>query len=202
MTRYQVKPQQHLGELAEFLDFVKSLAPRSYCEIGCKFGGLLWKVAGAMPPKSKLVAVDLPNSHWGRSESEGSLRECVRELKRAGHDAHLIMGDSTSAPVIDAVEKAGPFDLIFIDANHTEKYVRRDFQHYGVMGKVICFHDIAWNNPTPPNRMAIEVPKVWAEIKEANKGTATFHEIKLDTKWNEKENRHECHNGIGILTWR
>ena len=185
------KAQQHPQELDEFLQFVRDEKIESYCEIGCKFGGLLWQVAQCLPAKARVVAVDMPNSHWGRTGSLESLQNCVRTLRNRGHDAHLILGDSTAAPIIEQVKKLSPWDLIFIDANHTEPYVRKDFGNYGTLANVVCFHDIGWNNPTPPGRMAIEVPKVWADIKKVCEFSATFREIKHDNG----------HNGIGILKW-
>ena len=112
-----------------------------------------------MPKGSRLVAVDQPNGPWGRTDSQISLTECVGELKRIGHDAHLFFGDSTSAKVIDEVRGLAPFDVMFIDANHTAPFVRKDFASYGQLARYCCFHDIGWNNPTPPGRMAIDVPE-------------------------------------------
>src|SRR5262245_12575907 len=189
---YVKKIQQHHRELEEFLRFIQQGNIRSYLEIGCKYGGLLWTVASVMPPKSRLVAVDLPHGAWGRSDSEFPLQECCKELGRRGHDVTLFIGDSTSPPLVEKVRALAPFDCVFIDANHTEKYVRTDFTNYGRLAKFCCFHDISWNNPTPPNRLAIEVPKVWAELKQTFHDTAKFREIKHDSG----------HNGIGILKWR
>jgi predicted O-methyltransferase YrrM len=189
---YLVKPQQHLEELADFIAFLKGKKIKSYLEIGCKFGGWLWAVVQqAMPPKIRVVGVDLPNGPWGRSESLASLNECFAHLSRQGHDAHLFIGDSTNKSVVEKVKALSPFDVIFIDANHTEAYVTKDFSSYGRMGNIICFHDIGWDNPTPPGRMAIDVPKVWRGLKETYKDQASFSEIKRDKR----------HNGIGILQW-
>jgi cephalosporin hydroxylase len=188
---YASKVQQHPRELQEFLDFVREQKIESYCEIGCKFGGLLWQVAQAMPPHSKLVAVDMPNQAWGRSDSAESLQHCIIKLRELGHDVHLFLGDSTSPAIIERVKGLAPFDLLFIDANHTEGFVRKDFQNYGTLANIVCFHDIGWNNPTPPGRLAIEVPKVWADIKKVYEFAATFQEIKHDNG----------HNGIGIMRW-
>lgn len=191
LPSYVKKVQQHPQELIDFIQFIRDKNVKSYCEIGCKYGGSLWSVAHAMPPKSRVVAVDLPFGHWGRSDSEAPLRECVKHLQREGFDAHLIIGDSTTPQVIEAVRALAPFDCIFIDANHTEHYVRTDFTNYGRLAKFCCFHDIGWNQPTPANRLPIEVPMVWAELKETFREQAKFREIKHD----------KGHNGIGILKW-
>jgi cephalosporin hydroxylase len=193
MGHYTNKPQQHLGELAAFLDVVERLAPRSYCEIGCKFGGLTWAVSRKMPKGSTIVGVDLPHGQWGRSDSEASLRDCFGHLFAEGYNSELIIGDSTNENVIDRVRAKSPYDLLFIDANHTEKYVRLDWQNYKHLGKTICFHDIS-AGPRKPGRLPIEVPKVWEEIKRDYADLATFEEIRLDPTRND--------NGIGILQWR
>jgi Methyltransferase domain len=191
LPRYIKKIQQHPQELLEFTDFIRQANIKSYLEVGCKFGGMLWSVAHAMPNKGRVVAVDLPFGAWGRSDSEEPLRQCVKELKGEGFDAHLFIGDSTAPHIVQAVQKLGPFDCVFIDANHTEPYVRKDFGNYAHLGRHACFHDIGWNNPTPPNRLAIEVPKVWATLKIDLAERATFREIKRDNG----------HNGIGIISW-
>jgi cephalosporin hydroxylase len=187
---YIKKIQQHPQELVEFTDFIRQSGVHSYLEIGAKYGGSLWAVATAMVT-GRVVCVDLPHGHWGRSDSENPLKECVKHLKRNGFDAYLFLGDSTAPNIVEAVRALAPFDCILIDANHTEPFVRQDFLNYGKLGKYCCFHDIGWNNPTPPNRLPIEVPKVWAELKETFRETAKFREIKHDNG----------HNGIGILQW-
>jgi cephalosporin hydroxylase len=188
---YASKVQQHLGELEQFLKYVREHKFRSYCEIGCKFGGLVWQVAQALEPRSKIVCVDMPNQAWGRSDSEESLRNCADALRKLGHDVHLFVGDSTRPDIVESVKALAPFDLMFIDANHTEKYVRADFGNYGTLTNVLCFHDIGWRQVTPPGRLPNEVPKVWANIKELYRFGATFREIMLDNG----------HNGIGIMEW-
>ena len=188
---YVKKIQQHPAELLEFIKFIRDRDIRSYLEIGCKYGGSLWTVAHAMSTKGRVVAVDLPHGHWGRSDSEVPLRECVNELQRKGYDAHLFIGDSTDVNIIAKVQALAPFDCVFIDANHTEIYVRSDFTNYGRLARYCCFHDIGWNNPTLPGKLPIEVPKVWAELKETFKNQAGFREIKHDNG----------HNGIGIIKW-
>jgi len=189
---YLTKVQQHPQEIQEFVAFLADKKIASFLEVGSKFGGTLWMITRIMPKGSRVVSVDLPNSHWGRSESQESLVACMNELRREGYDAHLFLGDSTNPDIVKQVVKLAPFDAVFIDANHTEQYVRRDFANYGRLGRICCFHDIGWNNPTPIGRMAIEVPKVWAELKDTHGQHATFSEIRHDIG----------HNGIGILQWR
>lgn len=187
---YLTKPQQHPDEIREFCEFLKQKQIASYLEVGSKFGGALWLVTRIMPKGSRVVSVDLPNSHWGRSESQPSLEACIAHLRRDGYDARLFLGDSTAPDIVERVTALAPFDAIFIDANHTEPYVRKDFANYGKLSRIVCFHDVGWN-PANPHKMPIEVPKVWAELKTAYRDQATFYEICHDNG----------HNGIGILQW-
>lgn len=176
--------QQHDGEFNQFLEIIKRENVRSYLEIGCKWGGTLWRVACALPKGSKIVAVDLPH---GKRETEPHLLECVNELRKLGYDVSLFLTDSTDAQTIEAVGHHAPFDLVFIDANHTEPYVRKDWANYGPMGRMVAFHDIGWIARPQPGKLPIDVPRVWNEIK------ADHRHIEIK----------ECprDNGIGVL-WR
>jgi cephalosporin hydroxylase len=179
---YIRETKQHPKELLEFQNFIRETGVKSYLEIGGKYGGSLWAVAQAMG-SGKVVAVDL--------HGEMALQQCIKQLKKQyGFDAQLFIGDSTAEHIVKAVHSLAPFDLVLIDANHLEPYVRKDFAHYGPLAKYCCFHDVGWI--PHPGYAPIEVPKVWKELKETFKDQADFREIKHDNG----------HNGIGILTWR
>jgi len=182
-----VKALQHPAELARFVGLVAREGVRSYLEIGCKFGGTFAAVTRAMPSGSRAVAVDLPagNKHW--AQSRVALTACVAELKRLGYDTHLIWGDSTDDAVVSQVSALGPFDLILIDGGHTLPFVRADWMHYGPMGRIVAFHDIAWSRPPDWTGYQIDVPLFWTNIKESYR----HEEIRLDPTGRD--------NGLGIL---
>lgn len=74
----------------------------------------------------------------------------------------LVCGDSTSARVLNIVKALGPYDFIFIDANHTYEYVKKDFNNYKeflVTGGVIGLHDV--DCPDWPG-----IKQFWNELKE------------------------------------
>ena len=180
---------QNSGELSQFISVLRADNVRSYLEIGSKFGGSLWRIANALPIGSRVVSVDLPHGDTSFKVSLPALQECVATLKARGYDAHLIVGDSTDQNIVSKVSEFGPYDACFIDANHTEPYVRTDWKNYGPLCRLVAFHDIGHHREggMPSGKKPIEVPKVWNEIKKG------FHhkEIRLDKR----------DNGIGVL-WR
>lgn len=182
---------QNPMEIEDLVRILRSENARSYLEIGCKFGDSLWKVANALPRDSKIVAVDLPHGDKSFKESLPPLQECVNALRARGYQASLIIGDSTDPKVIEDVKKLGPYDAVFIDANHTLPYIRKDWENYGPLGKLVAFHDIGFYRAggMPPGKKPIEVPTFWKELKESGKyRTVEFRRDRQD-------------NGIGVV-WR
>ncbi|WP_029581954.1 class I SAM-dependent methyltransferase [Bradyrhizobium sp. URHD0069] len=178
-----MKKLQREEEIAWFVNLLSRENVRSYLEIGSKFGGSLERVAMALRAGSRIVSVDMPG---GTGASRPHLEACVERLKGHGYDAHLILGDSTAPEIIAQAAALGPFDAVFIDANHLLPYVTKDWENYGPLGRIVAFHDIAYV-PKPGNPKEIEVPQFWNSIK----GGYRFEECKLDGP----------HNGIGVL-WR
>lgn len=183
------KMLQYPQEFTEFLGIICELGVRSYLEIGAKFGGSLYRVGMVMPAGSECVAVDLPvgTQHW--SESEISLRKVSEELNTAGRKCTIILGDSTDPNVVQqVVASRATYDMVLIDANHTEPYVRKDWANYGKLAeKAVVFHDIAWSRPADWRGTPIHVPGVWREIREGRH----FSELKYDPTRRD--------NGIGII---
>lgn len=177
---------QDLKEFDQFLKFIRKHNVKSYLEIGSKHGGSFWRISTSLPKGSRVVSVDLPHGDTSFKESEPNLKACVEELKRRGYDAHLILGDSTEPEIVEKARSLGPYDLVFIDANHTEAYVRKDWDNYKICSNIIAFHDIGWRaRPAPSKKMPIEVPIVWAELKQLYRNV----EIRCCVQ----------DNGIGIL---
>lgn len=156
---------QDEAEIAAFADLVRSEGVTSYLEIGSKFGGSLQRVANAMPVGSRVVSVDLPKGTKAWPQSEPSLRNVVNELKKDGYEAHLIWGSSQDPKTIEQVRKLGPFDCIFIDADHRMPGVTADWENYGPMGSMVAFHDIAWMRASTWVGTRIDVPEFWCRLK-------------------------------------
>lgn len=188
MRTFEKEVLQVETEITRFAEILTLEGVTSYLEVGTKFGGSFWRAARALPVGSRVVAVDMPRGTKMWPVSEGSLKECVAELKRLGYDAHLIWGDSTSPDIIEQVRALGPFDAIFLDGNHTAPFVKADTQNYLPMAeKLFAYHDIGWRRAPEWVGTRIDVPEFWNEIKDDYR----HEEIKLcETGKN---------NGIGVL---
>ena len=133
------------AEIDGLADILVAEGVRSYLEIGSKFGGSLLRVAERLPSGSRIVSVDMPNGTRAWKESEAELKAAITKLRLQGYDAHVIWGDSTAPDVVAEVRMLGPFDAVFIDANHTLPFVKKDFANYAPMTKLLALHDINWH---------------------------------------------------------
>lgn len=124
-----------------------------------------------------IVGLDLFNTNANGFSLQGNMQH---------KNLVLITGDSTSERVIDLVNKMGPYDLIFIDANHTYEFVKKDFENYNPFlekGGAIGFHDI--DNPD-----WMGTNKFWKELEASGKyNMQTFVECGYRLQY-----------GIGMLT--
>jgi cephalosporin hydroxylase len=132
------KASQNPYELGKLLDFMKKKEIKSYLEIGARYGETLLAVREALGEDVRMVAVDLPNAGWGRANSEKVLQRVCEE-----NDVRLILGDSKDVGVIASVQCDSPYDLIFIDGDHSFGGVTSDYRNYGPMTKYAAFHDVA-----------------------------------------------------------
>lgn len=117
------------------------------------------------------------------------MRSHAHRLREQGHDVHLLWGDSQDARIIEEARTFGPYDAIFIDADHRMAGVTADWNNYGPMGRIIAFHDIAWRRAPEWVGTRIDVPQFWDSIKN------DYRHVEFrfcDTGKN---------NGIGVL-WR
>jgi predicted O-methyltransferase YrrM len=172
VLKYQTNLLQDLTEFNRFLALIREQQVRSYLEIGSKHGGSFWRISTSLPKGSRVVSVDLPHGDGSFKESQPHLEACAKHLKADGYDAHLFIGDSTDLTIVEKVRKLGPFDLVFIDANHTEPYVSKDWENYRGMSNIIAFHDIgfvALPHKAPPKKLPIDVPKFWNRLKKDHK---------------------------------
>ncbi len=174
------KNYQDPREWADFLELIRGEGVRSYLEIGSKFGDSFQSMAMSMPSGSRSVSVEI--------KPKDSFRDRVAAMSVFGYDVRLIKGNSTEPATIDAARKLGPYDLCFIDGDHSYEGAMADWLNYGPMARIVAFHDINWKEkPEVKNRVQLFVPTVWQEIRGSYRHAEICHLAKS--------------MGIGIL-WR
>lgn len=187
---YVTQIAQYQREVEWLQDLIRTNAVRSYLEIGSQFGGSLWHYGRTLPKGARIVSVDLPY----RGDALSSLRECASELLKLGYDVHLLIGNSHDQSTVEAVRALGPFDLVLLDADHLMEAVRKDWDNYSPMGRIIALHDINWKPPKDwvdwKDGRPINCPEFWEEIKTQY---ARTDEARLDPTGQD--------NGIGVV-WR
>lgn len=152
---------QNPYELTDFIFELKKYEKESVKKL-CKFleigfaSGINNTILNKFFNFKEIVAIDLFTSELNGYTLKANLMH---------KNLTLISGDSTSERVIEIVKKLGPYDLVFIDANHNYEHVRKDFHNYKqFLNKegVIAFHDI--DCPDWPG-----INKFWNELKQTGK---------------------------------
>jgi SAM-dependent methyltransferase len=134
--------QQKLAELRAFLDFLIPHRIDSVLEIGSWTGGTLWAWAQIA---SEVVSIDVD---W-RSEALDPPPAPVQRILGNSHD------EATKAKL-----QGRSFDLVFIDGDHTYEGVKRDYEMYAPLGRLVAIHDIVPHVTSS----GIHVEPFWAEL--------------------------------------
>jgi hypothetical protein len=161
-----VVPLQDDVEFQELLRLLRMIKPRNILEIGSYAGGALWHFMNVAERGSHIISIDMlvpPGTpHYPNLETEqrnGHNFLWQRWAMEFGHTFDLIEADSTSAKTVDRVRALMPqIDFLFIDGAHWEEAVRSDFRNYGMISRVVAFHDIVGSEN-------LDVGKVWRELK-------------------------------------
>jgi hypothetical protein len=153
---------QVITELDEFIELSNRIQPTSYLEIGAREGIALDYYVRRVPTITKVVVVDLPGAQWGRAGSDKELVDRLVALRKdRGITWKFHMGNSQHENVVKNVTKNGPFDIIFIDGDHTYTGVLADYTNYSPMAtKMVALHDI--NHP--PDSKAYGPTRLWHEL--------------------------------------
>lgn len=155
--------QQDPWEFSRWLELLETFDASAYLEIGSCFGHTL-RMASAHLCTSlpEIVSVDL-GVGVGALEGEDTAAYLRKVAGNIG--AHLIIGDSHSQDTLDQVMAVSPhYDACFIDGDHTYEGVKRDWEMYGPLCRMVAFHDIyyAFGN--------CGVGRFWEEIRNSGKG--------------------------------
>lgn len=148
---------QREWEFARLLDIYAQKRPRRALEIGTFHGGTLFHwlhhaVMGAIVVSVDTYRAGVDNRH---------LYEAWTQSR--GVELHAIEGDSRDPNIVAQVTALGPYDWIFIDADHIEASVQADWDNYAALaapGAIVCLHDIM-----PADVDWIQVAPVWRRIQ-------------------------------------
>lgn len=166
-TRSGRKASQNTFELQSLIEVFRRENVTRYLEIGARHGDTFFEVMRALPESSIGVAVDMPGGNWGHLKSGSHLQASVTELRLKGYDANLVFGNSQLSATKKRVARWAPFDAVLIDGDHLYDGVKRDWQIYRSMARIVVFHDIAGEGQIQQHsKLPVEVPKLWREIKD------------------------------------
>ncbi len=166
----------------EFVYFLAHIAgARSILEVGSCLGRSLWMMALVANPGAVIRSIDLGVLPEEAGKLKGldvspALAQTRDELSADGFDVKICLGNSHDEKVIAWARDNGPYDVVFIDGDHSYEGAKADWLAYGPMGRIVGFHDIA--------HPQCGVRQLWSEIKSS--GHATTERV-------------ATHMGIGII---
>lgn len=156
-------------------DRAKRAGPiKRYCEIGVNCGASLWQVHPFMDSSGFMIGVDKNDNP---EDERVTLRQSVvRHLMTLGVEVLCIEKDSVKA--VTSVLPCAPFDVLFIDGDHSYEGVKHDWENYAPMlgkGGLLVMHDV--------NNQSFGVGKLWCERRDELKwslevGNLAFGETK------------------------
>ncbi len=136
---------QNYKEIYQAVDFIINQNISSFLEIGTNQGGTFYAWTCASNPGIR-ISVDLPHGEFGTNNFDEKKRNSI--LSGYPGECYFISGSSQDKSNLMKVEEylAGrTLDFLFIDGDHTEEGVTKDFLMYKHLVKKdgwIGFHDI------------------------------------------------------------
>ncbi len=185
-----MKPVQIGGQVVAELDQLILLCnnllpnPTSYLEVGAREGTALNYFVRRVISIRKVVVIDWPGVKWGRKDSDLKLLPVLEGLQEDQLARYqVILGDSHAPCNIEQIREWGPYDVVFIDGDHSPEGVEADLHNYGSMAKqIICMHDV--DHP---------------EGSKAYACTKLFNERRGDYRKSELISVEGSRKGIGVM---
>lgn len=131
MVRVWEGAMQDAIELEDFLQVVRDIGAKKILEIGTCGGGTAAALAST---GASVVTMDIVDGSPYPWESE----DYKKEFPNAS--IKFVCGDSRPWYMPPKVQDN--YDLVFIDADHTDFSQYTDFKNYANMGRVVAIHDI------------------------------------------------------------
>jgi cephalosporin hydroxylase len=138
---------QTYEEFYEAIKHVLNQKIKSFIEVGTDKGGTFYAWTCCSEPGLR-ISVDIPHGEFGSSEGEFSEERRNKILSGYPGECHFISGssyDPKSVTQVKDILNGRKVDFLFIDGDHTEEGVTKDFYLYKDFvkdGGWIAFHDI------------------------------------------------------------
>lgn len=165
---------QHMSELRSFVEFCQARDVRRFLEIGSRWGDSFFAVMANLRPGAVGVCVDLPES---KEKQEAVLRTIDEVGSVLGHETHAIFGSSRDPTIFRAAASYAPFDLVFIDGDHTYEGVRADWADYHGLAPIVVLHDVSAPDTWMSDGKLNGVGRFWRELKALDKAGGGFQEL-------------------------
>lgn len=129
---------QDPAELFWLVNLVKKLNPKIVIEIGVEDGGTLKFWEQLLPEGGLLIGIDICDPK----------NKVAWDWRGSNREIHLIDGNSGDVKVLQKVHQIlgkREADFLFIDGEHSDEAVRRDFSLYSGFvrsGGLVGFHDL------------------------------------------------------------
>jgi predicted O-methyltransferase YrrM len=164
---HQRGAMQRTWELASLIAIVREIRPRTVLEIGTFRGGTLACWAETAAADAHLICIDRLEATFGIVQA-GAHTAHLRQLIRPGQRLTFLPLDSqddTTAQAVTEALQGAMVDFLWIDGDHRDAAVRRDFALYSPLvgpGGTIAFHDIHPDPAFPDNQSH----HLWRELKQ------------------------------------
>lgn len=170
---------RHLGDdFGVMLQFLQPFGIKKYLEIGSHVGGSL-VVAHEVLQFENSVCVDLEGA--GSGGYSGSRKHLIAAVEKNRIPCTVINGDSHDPDVVKQVQKQAPFDLVYIDGDHSFRGALMDYLDYSPMARFVAMDDVH-------HRGWPDVGKAWRSIVCSHDG------IKIEFSLPQVPN-----SGVGLL---
>ena len=153
---------QYPNQFGKYLAQLSQWRISSYLEIGVRHGGTFIITAEYLRrfhPLERAYGVDILNS------------PSVLRYRRFNPKTDFLNLDSRSSRFADFLNRQPPFDLVFIDGDHSEAACRNDFLRVKDHANIVALHDIA-------SDICPGVCKVWNEVKTQHGNEYRFFEFR------------------------
>jgi predicted O-methyltransferase YrrM len=126
------------GEIEVLLTLVNSVKPTLMLEIGVNEGRTALAVLKTIPTIERYIGLDAPVGY--------QFGIAAQQVEQPTAPAHMVMHDPRFKLILRGDDTAitGPFDVAFIDGDHSYKWVKRDYRlarRTVRSGGIIIFHD-------------------------------------------------------------